>query len=54
MGQDTFGHHHGGKDALEGILGQVHPVFLSKDFSKQPWVGRIFSKLHNIKYTPEM
>lgn len=27
MGQDTFGHHHGGKDALEGILGQVHPVF---------------------------
>ena len=43
--QDTFGHHHGGKDALEGILGQVHP-----ELSNQPSVCRILSSFINIVF----
>ena len=47
MGQDTFGHHHGGKDALEGILSQVHPVLKHVFFqNNHGWVG-FFSKLLN-------
>ena len=43
--QDTFGHHHGGKDALEGILGQVHP-----ELSNKPSVCWILSSFINIVF----